>query len=294
MSDERLDEQRSWRDPERSGEEAAWHEAAGESAAWDEHSGEDAASDEEGSKQSEDVPAEWDEERTRRADRADERDELAAEPETSESEPLPDGFGPCPTCGEPVDPRQLVCLNCGGRVALTHGRSFVTEPLVPLIVAVVVVGAALFGFAISEITSDSGDGPRVAAESAAPAPAVVDGEGQRERSDAGREQQDTTGTARKPAPRSPSRSLEWPAGVTAHTVVLVTTSDRAAALGVAREARSTGLEAGLLPSDPYNLGSGLWIVFTGRFTTREGAARQAAQLARRYPGAYPQLIQRSQ
>ena len=76
--------------------------------------------------------------------------------------------------------------------------------------------------------------------------------------------------------------------------MLVTTGDRAAAVAAAREALSTGLEAGVLPSNPYNLGTDLWIVFSGRFTTREGASRQAAQLAERYPGAYPQLIQRSQ
>ena len=86
----------------------------------------------------------------------------------------------------------------------------------------------------------------------------------------------------------------WPEGLTAHTVVLVTSSDRAAALNVAKQARGTGLEAGLIRSDPYDLGSGLWIVYSGQFTTPEGAQRQAAQLADRYPGAYPQLVQKSQ
>ena len=47
-------------------------------------------------------------------------------------------------------------------------------------------------------------------------------------------------------------------------------------------------------SDPYDLGTGLWIVYSGQFTTPEGAQRQAGQLAGRYPGAYPQLIQSSQ
>ena len=86
----------------------------------------------------------------------------------------------------------------------------------------------------------------------------------------------------------------WPKGVSAHTVILVTSGDRRAALNVAKEARSKGLEAGLMPSDPYDLGTGLWIVYSGRFTTAEGAQRQAGQLAKRYPGAYPQLVQSSQ
>ena len=95
------------------------------------------------------------------------------------------------------------------------------------------------------------------------------------------------------APRT-DRVPGWPAGLSANTVVLVSTSDRAAALNVAKQARASGLEAGLIRSDPYNLGTGLWIVFSGQFTTPEGATRQAAQLADRYPGAYPQRIQKSQ
>jgi hypothetical protein len=209
---------------------------------------------------------------------------------TVEQAALPEGFRPCESCGEPVEPRQLVCLSCGARVALTHGRSFITEPIVPLIVAVVVVGAALFGFAIAEITSDSGEGRQSASQDEAPAPAVVDGERQQPRADGER----TETAATRTSPSRPSSPLEWPQDLTAHTVVLVTTGDRAAAVAAAREARSTGLEAGVLPSDPYNLGTDLWIVFSGRFTTPEGASRQAAQLAERYPGAYPQLIQRSQ
>ena len=208
---------------------------------------------------------------------------------TDETDALPPGHVPCPTCAHPVEPRQLVCLSCGGRVALDHGRSMVSEPLVPLIVALVVVGAGLFGFAISEITSDSGGSGGGVAQTAPAAPQVVDGEGQPARTEPTSTQRERTA-----APAEPSNPLAWPRGVTGHTVVLVTTGDRPAALAVAREARSTGLEAGLLPSEPYDLGAGLWIVFSGRFTTREGAARQAAQLAERYPGAYPQLIQRSQ
>jgi len=205
----------------------------------------------------------------------------------------------CPNCGEPVERRQLVCLNCGARVALRERTSWAREPVTAVatvLVAVIVIGAGLFGFAISELTSGDGDddgGSGERASTTAPeapagrtdttadepqAPAVVTGSAQ-----------DEPG-----APRRERGVPGWPRGLTAHTVVLVTSSDRAAALNVAKEARSTGLEAGLMPSDPYDLGTGLWIVYSGRFTTREGAQRQASQLAGRYPGAYPQLIQSSQ
>ena len=67
-------------------------------------------------------------------------------------------------------------------------------------------------------------------------------------------------------------------------------SDRPAARQVAREAANSGLEAGLLRSDDYDLGTGLWIVFAGRFDTQASAERQAANLGERYPGAYAQLV----
>lgn len=225
--------------------------------------------------------------------------------EPREEPPLEPVAGPvCRSCGEPVDPRQLVCLNCGARVALKEHRSWATEPLAPvaaLLVVVIVIGAGLFGFAISELTSDDGGGADDVArqppaaeqqESRAQAPgdegpAVVSGAEQKT------EASTETAPAEQPS-ANPNAIPGWPAGVSAHTVVLVTSSDEPAARNVAREARRAGLEAGLIRSDPYNLGTGLWIVFTGRFDTREGAVRQAAGLQDRYPGAYPQLIQRAQ
>jgi DNA-directed RNA polymerase subunit RPC12/RpoP len=201
----------------------------------------------------------------------------------------------CPNCGEPVERRQLVCLNCGARVALKERTSWAREPvtaLATLLVVVIVIGAGLFGFAISELTSGDGEGGDCCSsrEAASEGPAVVSGGEQPTRT----AEEAPAVTETVPAEESPDSVPGWPKGVTAHTVVLVTSSDRAAALKVAKEARGTGLEAGLLRSDPYDLGSGLWIVFSGRFTTREGAQAQAAQLAERYPGAYPQLVQRSQ
>jgi hypothetical protein len=204
----------------------------------------------------------------------------------------------CPHCGEPVEPRQLVCTSCGGRVALGERAPFGREPLPAAAVVLVVVtamSAFLLGLGISDLTggddgggpipseqvsATTGQAPKQATETAAekpPAPAVVSGSAQD-----------------KQAPRRERGVPGWPKGLTASTVVLVTSSDRGAALNVAKEARATGLEAGLMPSEPYDLGSGLWIVYSGRFTTPEGAQRQAAQLAERYPGAYPQLIQSSQ
>jgi hypothetical protein len=203
----------------------------------------------------------------------------------------------CPHCGEPVDPRQLVCLNCGGRIALRERAILGREPLPAAAVVFILVAAMsglLLGLGLSSLTGgdDDGGGPAQQASATAPqstaertttstgqaeAPAVVGG-----------------GSQEKQTPARQRGVPGWPKGLTAHTVVLVTSSDRAAALNVAKAARATGLEAGLIRSDPYDLGTGLWIVYSGQFTTPEGAQRQAGQLAGRYPGAYPQLIQSSQ
>ena len=214
----------------------------------------------------------------------------------------------CPNCGEPVEPRQLVCLNCGGRVALKQPTVWAREPVTAVaavLVAVIVIGAGLFGFAISELTSgNDGEPTRAAAPSTAPetaaeGPAVVSGGEQPARTSEQAPAAEETPPAPEPGEPEPAAPRAdavpgWPADLSAHTVVLVTSSDRAAALGVAKEARASGLEAGMMRSEPYDLGSGLWIVFSGQFTTPEGAERQAGQLSERYPGAYPQRIQMSQ
>ena len=188
----------------------------------------------------------------------------------------------CPRCGEPAEPGQLVCLECGTRIALKEEgerrRSLDNLPAVALLLCVVVIGAAALGFLLSELTSDSDNDSDAAERSAQQAPAADKGAPQTETD---------TGASQQP---SQSLLLQWPEGLTAYTVVLVTSGDRPAARRVAREAAQSGLEAGLLRSDEYDLGTNLWIVFAGRFDTQESAQRQAQNLAERYPGAYATLV----
>jgi hypothetical protein len=204
---------------------------------------------------------------------------------------------PCPHCGEPVDPRQLVCLNCGGRIALRERAILGREPLPATAVVFILVAAMsglLLGLGLSSLGGDDDGGGGSAQQASATAPqATAEGTG----TSAGQPEAPTVVGGGEQEKQTPARQRGvpgWPKGLTAHTVVLVTSSDRAAALNVAKEARASGLEAGLIRSDPYDLGTGLWIVYSGQFTTPEGAQRQASQLAGRYPGAYPQLIQSPQ
>jgi predicted nucleic acid-binding Zn ribbon protein len=188
----------------------------------------------------------------------------------------------CPRCGEAAEPGQLVCLECGGRLALKEEepperrRSLERLPAVALLLCVVVIGAAAIGFALSELTDDSGGDS--SADTAEPRPAA----------DAGGPQTETTpGDAQPP---SKSLLLQWPEDLTAYTVVLVTTGDRPGAQRVAREAAQSGLEAGVLRADDFDLGTDLWIVFAGRFDSQPSAERQAENLGERYPGAYATLV----
>jgi DNA-directed RNA polymerase subunit RPC12/RpoP len=192
----------------------------------------------------------------------------------------------CPRCGADVEPSQLVCVECGARIALKREdpdgggrrRSFDNVPAVALLLSVIVIGAAAFGFALSELTGDSDDKVSAADRPAPAKPAADNGAPQTE-TEAGASQ-----------PQSKSLLLQWPKGLSAYTVVLVSSSDRPAAREVAREAAKSGLEAGLLRSDDYDLGTGLWIVFAGRFDTQDSAEQQASNLGERYPGAYATLV----
>ena len=181
-----------------------------------------------------------------------------------------------------------MCLSCGERLQLGGPNRQVAA--LAALAAVVVLGAGVVGFALSELTGGSESDGAVGAERG--------GEANPGTQPARPEAKTETVPETEPAPRAegnpqpPRQSLllEWPRNLTAHTVVLVTTSDRAGARRVALGAARSGIETGLLRSDDYDLGTGLWIVFAGRFDTRRGALRQAQNLAGRYPGAYVQLV----
>jgi hypothetical protein len=218
--------------------------------------------------------------------------EKAAELDAVDEPEEPLGPDSCRRCGAPAEPGQLVCTSCGARLSLggRPGARNIAALAAAAVVAVLGVFAA--GFALSEITSDDGGDEEtvVAGPQEAPPPAASAGEPQE--ASQGDGAAEAPPEAETPAPAQPrSLLLDWPKDLTAHTVVLVSSSDRPAALRLARSAARSGIEAGMLRSDDYNLGTGLWIVFAGRFNTAEGASRQASDLAERFPGAYPQLVE---
>ena len=199
------------------------------------------------------------------------------------------GGEPCPTCGEPAESGQLVCLNCGERLELGREQQQKSKAgALAALIAVVAIGAAAAGFALSELTSGSEE---KAQRTAQPAPEPEPAPTAEPEPAPTAEPEPAPEAEGAPQPAKQSLLLTWPRNLSAHPVVLVNTSDRAAARQVARAAARSGIEAGLLRSEDYDLGTGLWIVFAGRFDTRRGAESQAGDLAERYPGAYVQLVE---
>ena len=193
----------------------------------------------------------------------------------------------CPECHAEAASDQLVCLDCGHRLALSESAPREAAPRMPrlsliaIAVVVALAGAVAFGFALSELTSDD-EGPGLTSAA-----------------------RHTAAAAKSPAAKAPTGGVAgsvessdepvalaaWPATASGYTVVLVTSSDEPGARRVAWDAARSGLEAGLLRSDDFrDLGEGLWLVVAGRYPQSAGAEREAARLGGRYKGAYVQRV----
>jgi hypothetical protein len=85
----------------------------------------------------------------------------------------------------------------------------------------------------------------------------------------------------------------WPANKNAYTLVVDSTSNRAAAEKRARELIAGGQDAGILRSDGYDFFSpGAWIVWAGQYPDRPAAEKAAPKVQRKAPSAYVTLIRK--
>jgi septal ring-binding cell division protein DamX len=192
----------------------------------------------------------------------------------------PRAAGPtCPSCGAPAEEGQLVCLECGVRLALDYRRPSGWKPAAAIVALVLLLVGA--GFTIALLAVDDGAEEEVA-----------DTRAGRERPAADRPAPAERRRQREAAP-APSRgdAAGWPDGRDGFTVVLLTAEDEASARSVARQARADGVEVGVLRSDDYSsLGDGFWMVFSGVYRTRAEAERAVERLSSRYSGAFPQFV----
>jgi hypothetical protein len=85
----------------------------------------------------------------------------------------------------------------------------------------------------------------------------------------------------------------WPANKDAYTLVVESSSDRAAAEKRAREVIAAGQDGGILRSDGYDFFSpGAWIVWAGQYADRPAAEKAAPKVQSKFPSAYVTLVRK--
>lgn len=199
----------------------------------------------------------------------------------------------CPTCGAPAQRGQLVCLECGSRIALAYRRP--PSWKIPVAIAVVVGALAVTGavFAYEAIGDDAED--EVAAVPLKPKKAAA--APQKKAAPA----TETKAPAEKPAAATTPEGLvlkgklyAWPKDLRAFTVVLLSAEDRASATSFASSvADAKAAKTGVIRADDFEtLPKGFFVVFGGSYKTRARADRAAARLGAKYRGAFTQLVRR--
>src|SRR3954447_4431007 len=71
------------------------------------------------------------------------------------TETLPRADAVCPSCGASAERGQLVCLECGGRIALDYRRPPSLKVPLAVIAGVLIAAAVAFGLGLHQITKDS-------------------------------------------------------------------------------------------------------------------------------------------
>jgi len=233
----------------------------------------------------------------------------------------------CQTCGAPAERGQLVCLECGARVSLAYRRPpswKVAVAITALVLLLALVGAVLALRALGdeakrEVSAIPANPNRGAADDANRR--ATPGGGLEPPAGAGTEQEEATGEGSAdqdaepelgddpdpdddvapgddPATESGGIVKEgdlyaWPRSLRGFTVVLLSNEDRASATRFARSAADAGERIGVISSADFRtLPQGFFVVFAGKYASRAEADTAADRLAKRFPGAFPQLVQR--
>lgn len=235
--------------------------------------------------------------------------------EQTATRPRPKADISCPTCGAPAETGQLICLECGSRIALGYRRP--PSWRVPIAIVSLLVLETVAGIYLGvEAIQDDAD-QELAARSAPSEPEQTgaggeDGEGEQAEQPADRQPAEKEPAERKPAEKEKADKEKdsggaqteapaagaggvqsWPEGEDAFTVVILSAQDRPSARAFAQSAGEAGTRAGVLEADDYpslSASTGFWIVFVGTYPNRPKADAAAARLGRRFSGAYPQFV----
>ena len=219
----------------------------------------------------------------------------------------------CPTCGAPAERGQLVCLECGSRVALAYRRppSWKVPVAISAVLLLLAGAGAVFAY---QAIDDEAEREVAATPARVDEPGKGDGgakpasdeKAERERTEtapaAGSEEPDPSAKQdTAPEPAAPADGLvkdgplyTWPRNLQGFTVVLLSNEDRPSATNFARSSAQTRREKiGVIRSDDFaTLPTGFFVVFAGKYDNRAEADRAAARLAPAFPGAFPQAVRR--
>ncbi len=212
----------------------------------------------------------------------------------------------CPSCGAPAERGQLVCLECGARIALVYRR----PPSWKVPAAITALVAVLLGIAaVLAVSALSDDAEREVA-AAPPRPRKAPAKTASERP---KKQTSKSKTTAKPKPKPKKKQAEkpkpatdtaglvksgalyrWPRTLEGFTVVINSTEDRGSATTFARSAaQSKPAKLGVIrAADFKTLPKGFFVVFAGYYKTRARADQATARLGRTYPGAFTQRVKR--
>lgn len=229
----------------------------------------------------------------------------------------PEAGTTCPTCGASAETGQLICLECGSRIALAYRRPPSWRVPFVLVSLVVLAAAAGIYFGVqaleddaktevaaqpqpSESESDQGGGSGSGGEDASEEDGAKSGDEDKAAEEKA-EKEPAEDKKKKAAPEDTAAApttgaggvASWPKGEDAYTVVILSAEDRPSARAFAQSAIKAGTDAGVLRADDYPslaASTGFFLVFVGSYSNQVKADQAAARLGQRFKGAYPQFV----
>jgi cell division septation protein DedD len=214
----------------------------------------------------------------------------------------------CPNCGAPADPGQLMCLECGSRLALGYQRPAswrLPAAVVGVVLLIAGIGVAL---ALTAANNNASKTTAAAPTQTTPAPGGAPADTPPTASTPSPAPTASTATATPattpsspgatsatptPAPTTPS-ATGWPPGKSAFTVILASMPTKAAADQKLAAAKAAGItSAAILHSDDFpTLNSGYWVVFDGQYDSIDQAQGQASSDRGKgeFSDAYPRFV----
>lgn len=212
----------------------------------------------------------------------------------------------CPHCGAPAAAGQLMCLDCGSRLALGYKRP--PSWRLPAAVVAAVLLIAGIGLAIALASGTDNANKTTAGTPTQPAPAQAPADSPPTASQPTPAPADSTTTTTPtaatgttsgttstptPAPATPA-ATGWPPGKSGFTVILASMPTKAAADDKLEKAKAAGIaSAAILHSDDFpTLNPGYWVVFDGQYDSVDQAQSQAAADRGKgdFSDAYPRFV----